>query len=101
MNVLINEVQVKRRICGERISREIDLADQRAAVWLDAESYHRWGKIIIALRSEMHGGESSLRPRDVDDVISERKRKKEVQILTLDNVRNARWTGTFLASSQM
>lgn len=36
----------------------------------------------------MHGGESSLRPRDVDDVISEGKRKKEMQILTLDNARN-------------
>lgn len=64
------------------------LADQRAAVWLDAESYRWWGEIIIALRSGMPGGESSLRPRDVDDVTSERKRKKEAQILTLDNARN-------------
>lgn len=45
-------------------------------------------------------GSPSLRPRDVDDVTSGRKRKKEVQILTLDNMRNNRWTGTFLASSQ-
>lgn len=61
MKMLINGVQMKRRICGERISREIDFADQRAAVWLDAESYRWWGKIIIALRREMHGGESKFK----------------------------------------